>query len=648
MRNYAVRLGVEDAQVVEATLSRVGATGERSMQRIATATQPATQATRLFGASLGQLGRGQIQNAAFQLGDFAVQVGNGTRVSTALSQQLPQLLGAFGALGAVLGAGVAIGIPLVTAAMAAMGRETESLEDRLKALATSTDAVKAAQRDAELTAQQLIATYGAATAEVRSLIEAQATLARDNALRAAIDLISGSFADFSEEAQLFGRNAGAGFSGITSGAKALVRELDLSRDQAEALQAAILDARATEDLREQATALARIRGLLEEQRDEYGNLNPAAAEMYRSVLDTERQIRLATGAVDSLTTATDTSRQAAAGLEDAWGRVSRAAASAAASAAAARQDAEIRLRTAGDPIATAGALAGAGFDRRLDGLPGKGADDFSQVREQIVNDAREAARLQEQLAALNKAEPSARGGGGGRGSASRAVEERASAAERVIEGLQRELDMIGKTDLARRISTELRAAEVSALDGQGAKISELVTRLSELEEAQRRVDEVNDLVAESMSGLFGDLITGAASARDAIGQLVGELARMALTKGFTSLFGGLDVGGTGLGNALGSIFLPGFATGGSFRVGGGGGTDSQVVAFRATPGEMVDVRRPGQSGGGTVLNFAPTINAPGADREGLSRVRAELAAMRDSFRDQVAEATSNPWRRGAI
>jgi phage-related protein len=41
--------------------------------------------------------------------------------------------------------------------------------------------------------------------------------------------------------------------------------------------------------------------------------------------------------------------------------------------------------------------------------------------------------------------------------------------------------------------------------------------------------------------------------------------------------------------------LAGFANGGSFKVGGSGGTDSQVVAFRATPGETVDVRTPQQN-----------------------------------------------------
>lgn len=51
--------------------------------------------------------------------------------------------------------------------------------------------------------------------------------------------------------------------------------------------------------------------------------------------------------------------------------------------------------------------------------------------------------------------------------------------------------------------------------------------------------------------------------------------------------------------------IPGFATGGSFKVGGSGGIDSQMMAFRATPGEMVDIRRPGQDmgGGGGSISF---------------------------------------------
>ncbi len=53
-----------------------------------------------------------------------------------------------------------------------------------------------------------------------------------------------------------------------------------------------------------------------------------------------------------------------------------------------------------------------------------------------------------------------------------------------------------------------------------------------------------------------------------------------------------------------------FATGGSFKVGGSGGIDSQLVQFKATPGEMVDVRkgenaRTGGNGGSTQLVIPP-------------------------------------------
>ena len=59
--------------------------------------------------------------------------------------------------------------------------------------------------------------------------------------------------------------------------------------------------------------------------------------------------------------------------------------------------------------------------------------------------------------------------------------------------------------------------------------------------------------------------------------------------------------------------LFGFAQGGSFTVGGGGGVDSQMVAFRATPGGRVEVTPAGRGGGGKVLNFTVINNAPVLD-----------------------------------
>ena len=47
----------------------------------------------------------------------------------------------------------------------------------------------------------------------------------------------------------------------------------------------------------------------------------------------------------------------------------------------------------------------------------------------------------------------------------------------------------------------------------------------------------------------------------------------------------------------------GFMTGGSFKVGGSGGADSQLVAFRASPGEHVQVRTPEQVRKGDTNNY---------------------------------------------
>jgi len=78
-----------------------------------------------------------------------------------------------------------------------------------------------------------------------------------------------------------------------------------------------------------------------------------------------------------------------------------------------------------------------------------------------------------------------------------------------------------------------------------------------------------------------------------------------------SVGGGGILGGLGKWLGIGGGADPmagtlGFGSGGAFRVGGSGGTDSQLVAFRASPDETVTVTRPEQSAGGggsvTVIN----------------------------------------------
>ena len=122
--------GVDNATAplrkVSAELERTGA----ATRRLAGQLDITTVSTRKFAM-------GALQQAGFQIGDFAVQVANGTNRMQAFGQQAPQILQIFGPIGAVVGAAVAVFAALAVAVdkstsstnMAADA--TETLKNRL-------------------------------------------------------------------------------------------------------------------------------------------------------------------------------------------------------------------------------------------------------------------------------------------------------------------------------------------------------------------------------------------------------------------------------------------------------------------------------------------------------------------------------------
>jgi hypothetical protein len=96
------------------------------------------------------------------------------------------------------------------------------------------------------------------------------------------------------------------------------------------------------------------------------------------------------------------------------------------------------------------------------------------------------------------------------------------------------------------------------------------------------------IITEPAGNLFSDFI----------GKAVGSLG---------SFFGGAPMTPSGFVQGGGSAF----ASGGSFMVGGAGGTDSQPVNFWATPGERVTIETPGQQARGGVQ--VTIINNAGAE-----------------------------------
>ena len=82
--------------------------------------------------------RGTIQQAGYQIQDFAVQVAAGTSAVTAFGQQAPQLLGAFGPAGAIAGAVISIGA-LAYGVFSKMGDNVQSATEKLKEMEAAAD-----------------------------------------------------------------------------------------------------------------------------------------------------------------------------------------------------------------------------------------------------------------------------------------------------------------------------------------------------------------------------------------------------------------------------------------------------------------------------------------------------------------------------
>jgi TP901 family phage tail tape measure protein len=93
---------------------------------------------------------------------------------------------------------------------------------------------------------------------------------------------------------------------------------------------------------------------------------------------------------------------------------------------------------------------------------------------------------------------------------------------------------------------------------------------------------------------------------------------------------------------------PGFKTGGSFKVGGRSGIDRNLVAFRATAGEMVNITRPGQQDAGPMpvtihltaeegALFRPVVRAEAAGQS-VRVVTSERRTMARKARQRLAPA----------
>jgi|GEM_PF-2114003 len=194
-----------------------------------------------------------------------------------------------------------------------------------------------------------------------------------------------------------------------------------------------------------------------------------------------------------------------------------------------------------------------------------------------------------------------------------------------------------------------------AVDGAGKSIGNVVSAtkamsaqfVSSMEAAGDRMREVGQVVENSFMSAFDSAVDGTFKLRDAIGGLLKDLGRLLVNQAFTSLIGGAF---GGMRPGYFSASLPGYATGGTFKVGGAGGIDSKTVAFRATPGEMVDIRKPGQDMGDGGIIFSPTTNidAKGAGRGVAEEIKAALDVRDKNFETRLSALIQRQRTHGLV
>lgn len=155
-------------------------------------------------------------------------------------------------------------------------------------------------------------------------------------------------------------------------------------------------------------------------------------------------------------------------------------------------------------------------------------------------------------------------------------------------------------------------------------IRERAIALQQLEQRLEFIREIGDAVFNSLDRELTSFVqNGTFNFKSFANSVIMDLSRIAqrmfILGPLQRLFGGF------LGNLMGGIQLPGFYNGADFTVGGRGGVDQNVVAFKATRGERVQVTPAGKNAGGDQpVTVVFNISTP--DVEGFRRSEPQMAA----------------------
>ncbi len=189
------------------------------------------------------------------------------------------------------------------------------------------------------------------------------------------------------------------------------------------------------------------------------------------------------------------------------------------------------------------------------------------------------------------------------------------------------MDPIDRTNMKFDQMREVILRTIPASDEMRQKMLENLEKMRQ--KALESVDPMAQLanqIGDAFGRAFEDAIVEGKKFSDVLKQLEKDILRLVTRKLVTEPLSDFISGAvkSGFGGFFKNLF--GFAHGGQFKVGGVGGTDSQLVAFWATPGETVTVTPPGQSPV-SGMNVTININTPTGtvDPQSLGQIQAALA-----------------------
>ena len=688
-KQVAVRLVVQGGDKAKADFRGVGAAGDQAMQQLGRSAKAGGGALRASAADMSEMGRSgsrlgmQMQNAGYQVGDFFVQVAGGQGAMRAAAQQLPQLLGSFGMWGAIAGAAVAAGAAIIPMMMETDGgaKETEAAMDGLTA---ATKAYQQAAEELQRPMGDMREQFGANAEAAREVQEILFNLARvrisdaQAAIGEGIDDQLSSLRAYVEEYYRLNTvdvaSVGGDQNNVLQMQLALVERIrdqyGMSLDEATLIVTRIHEMNsAMQDGSEQDKAIAMQElsaaladgldngiGLSEEMKILVEQVAQAAMEQMEFAARTADAEAAAKGVAS-----VDIAGNIGAGADEAG----RLAGNLAAAGDAARFLAAQRA------LATAGEVSsGRGGDPRTSSQQGYGEFGRKDVDAIIAEEAKKMAR--------------ASGGGRRRGGAGR---EKADGYENAMDRTRDQIDRLkaeaaayaeaaaAGTDYGDAVEFAKKKAELlAAAQKQGMAITPQLTKQIEAqaqayvtasqsaEQARQSAEELarsSERGRDAMMGIFGAVLDGSDAAKQAVADLLMEIAKIQMQKGLMGLFDNL--GGGGFFDVLGGLLSGARAGGGGVKAGGAylvnEDTPRSEVFVPSQNGAILNVAQAQaalrgqsmQSGGGggqTViqLDLSPDLEARFLQRAGAQSVQIQQAADR-RLPDRIKQINAAPRRR---